>query len=271
MISKWKAYVQLTADRDKAFAINSWNSHSQGTVFGQWYGNSGDDNVDMSSFLSSKEYGSIPAKGMAQLPSASDSAFMYKYAAGYLRAKGYEHYEVSSYALRRSQRSGPASKGSFRSQHNQLYWALNGQWLAVGLGATSFINGHTVARPRELFDYVRWVDDVALTIQSNEGNHDDEVMDDLDDDFLMDTVLKRLRTSDGLSLNWVEHRFGQSYVDAILRGCKLGFVFELVRLDRETKILGLVDPEGFLFSNSIISSIFVELEGINKNSTLNKL
>jgi coproporphyrinogen III oxidase-like Fe-S oxidoreductase len=207
---------------------------------------------------------------MAQLPSASDSAFMYKYAAGYLRAKGYEHYEVSSYALRRSQSSGPECNGLFRSQHNQIYWALNGQWFAVGLGATSFVNGRTVARPRTLIDYVRWVDNIAMTIQSNRCTHDDEVMDDLDDDFLMDTVLKRLRTSDGLSLHWVERRFGLSYVDAILRGCKLGFDFELVRLDHETNVLGLVDPEGFLFSNSIISSIFVELEGINKSSTQNK-
>jgi putative oxygen-independent coproporphyrinogen III oxidase len=64
------------------------------TVFGVWYNNK-------------KE---IPRA--LPLPSEEDSSFMYKYAAGYLAARGFEHYEVSSYAL-----------PGFRSRHNQVYWA----------------------------------------------------------------------------------------------------------------------------------------------------
>jgi oxygen-independent coproporphyrinogen-3 oxidase len=57
---------------------------------------------------------------------------MYKYAAGYLRSKGYEHYEISSYALLQD------SNRPSRHVVQQIYWATDSQWYAVGLGATSF-------------------------------------------------------------------------------------------------------------------------------------
>ena len=97
---------------------------------------------------------------------------MYKYAAGYLRAKNYEHYEVSSYAAfhdnkdddddddddiiskKNSNKKSPLGSISKRSRHNQIYWDYDGQWYAVGLGATSFVESKLVARPRQMNDYI---------------------------------------------------------------------------------------------------------------------
>jgi oxygen-independent coproporphyrinogen-3 oxidase len=229
----------------------------QGTVFGTWYNTekNGDDASEIvaTSFHSTKGESPVPVS-MLRLPTEEESSFMYKYAAGYLRSKGYEHYEVSSYALQ----TGNGNNISYKSQHNQIYWALDGAWYAFGLGATSFVNGRLIARPRTLVDYQRWVEH-QTSLTNSVSQQPEVVVPDLDR--LMDTVLKRLRTSDGLSLDWVQGRFGENYVNAILRGAQLGLDLNLANID-PSNTLRLVDPNGFLYSNSIISSIFVELEDL---------
>lgn len=77
-----------------------------GTVFGKWYQQEND-----------------VVKSIPSLPDPEECAFMYKFASGYLRSKGYEHYEISSYALRNDDGT------SRRSKHNQVYWEPHGQWL----------------------------------------------------------------------------------------------------------------------------------------------
>lgn len=174
---------------------------------------------------------------------------MYKYASGYLRWHGYEHYEVSSYAL-----------PGHRSQHNQVYWAVGGQWYAFGLGATSQMDGQLIARPRTMVDYLRWV------------QHDPSplVAFPRTEDRLLDIVLKRLRTSEGLSLNWIGQEFGASYEEAVRRGAELGMELNMTTID-ERGSLRLTDPEGFLYSNSIISTIFAELENLPDWETVDSL
>ena len=149
-------------------------------------------------------------------------------------------------------------------------------------------------------DYIQWVNNLTTNTTTNltDTNHtnnnrkintaiDDEDEDDDDDavvEEVMDIVLKRLRTVDGLSLQYVQEHYGTLYVNAIVRG-----VQELLqnpqgpdliamshlndddddnndatRMDQgEDRILRLVDPLGFLYSNTIISNIFYELSKTN--------
>lgn len=194
----------------------------QGTVFGTLYG------------TNALFKPNIPA-----LPSEDDAAFMYQYAAGYLRSRGYEHYEVSSYAL-----------AAHRSRHNQIYWDYDGQWYAFGMGATSFVDQRIQARPKTLFDYQRWATE-EYEVEQQQVNSSRL-------DRLLDVVLKRLRTSEGISLHWVRENYGEKAVSAILRGAQLGVELDLVVVEKS--VLRLVDPRGLLFSNTIISCIFVELD-----------
>ena len=197
---------------------------------------------------------------LLRLPSEEECAFMYKYAAGYLRAKNYEHYEVSSYAAfndpvvkikkgrnddggnRNKQRIGPTSR---RSVHNQIYWEYGGQWYAVGLGATSFVDKKLVPRPREMDDYVEWVHEnkehMASTTNEEDGEEGED--DDDDEDFLSDILLKRLRTTDGLDLNWLKSNYGSETVKGVLEGAKLGLELELAE-HTDGNILRLMDPDG---------------------------
>ena len=207
-----------------------------GTVFDKWYS---DEQQQASS--------SLPAKF---LPTPDDCAFMYKYSSGYLKAFGYHHYEISSYSL-----------AGYRSRHNQIYWQPRATWYAVGLGATSSVNGTRYTRPRAMQDYVDWVHGQQETTLPDWLVKDDSV-DELDR--FTDIIMTRLRTSDGLDLDFVAQMYGTDKVERILKGAQLGIDLELAQLlNSEEKsnygLLRLKDPEGFLFSNSIISSIFVEI------------
>jgi oxygen-independent coproporphyrinogen-3 oxidase len=194
--------------------------------------------------------GYVSESSLPPLPTEDDCAFMYKYAAGYLKSKNYEHYEVSSYAFRTDTGGALSSK---RSRHNQIYWAPTSSWYAIGLGATSFVNGQLLARPRTLVDYYSWVD--AERTEAEQQKMDD-------DEYLTDLVMKRLRTSDGLDLKWIQERFGHHVETSILKGANLGLelgLAETVAHDNEGQTLRLKDPDGLLYSNYIISSIFAEL------------
>ena len=208
-----------------------------GTVFGKWY-----DTYDDNDNLKSPK---VPSSATTRpLPSPEESAFQYQYTSGYLRASGYEHYEISSYAL-----------PTRRSRHNSLYWGYDTAWYAAGLGATSFVGGGLLARPRALADYIDWVAKGTQTsIDSEDKDQDEDTMESR----LQDLVLKRLRTLEGLDLEFVQQHYGQVYVDAILRGACLDDLSELVVY--EPPVLRLLDSKGFMFSNSIISSIFVALD-----------
>eukprot|EP00536_Pseudo-nitzschia_multiseries_P001922 jgi/Psemu1/294614/fgenesh1_pm.25_\ len=237
-----------------------------------------DDNYDDASRQFTVE---IPVEGPRQgrrqrilkLPTEDECGFMYKYAAGYLRAKSYEHYEVSSYAAfvdnknvqtihNENDNSTEYSirSTSNRSRHNQIYWEYEGQWHAVGLGATSFVNQKMVVRPREMSDYIDWVVQLKNSTISN-PNKEENVEDRegyIDEDFLTDLLLKRLRTIDGLNLTWLESHYGSGVVKDVLGGASLGLELGLAERTEEN-VLRLTDPDGLLYSNFIISSIFAEL------------
>ena len=131
-----------------------------GTVFGKWYEDSlvddddndlHDDNDNVRS-SETKDSNVIPpmkneihatemqrsskkrlSSGGLQLPSPDECSFCYKFASGYLRSKGYEHYEISSYALvvnstLSNDDKESISRRSLRSRHNQIYWEVGGEW-----------------------------------------------------------------------------------------------------------------------------------------------
>lgn len=242
----------------------------KGTAFGKWYdnGNTRDDDVVIAVGSNATSF-RHPA-----LPSAEECAWMYRYASGYLRSKNYDHYEISSYAYANS-----TSGESHRSKHNQIYWEMNGQWYAIGVGATSNLNGVRFARPRALADYVSWTNDLKQqwTKHSEKDTTDsswkpwlsscmESDKNSTEEDKLLDIIMTRLRTSEGLDLDWIANqaKFGQSRVDAILRGFELALELDLgeriIGPGRKFGFIRLRDPNGFLFSNNIISNIFIETD-----------
>lgn len=111
------------------------------------------------------------------------SATMYAILCRKLKEEGYEHYEISNFALPGKQ-----------SQHNSGYWAFT-PYLGLGPSAHSF-TGQRRYNPSSLKDYIAANGNIAQTEQET------------DDERLNDYVMVKLRTSKGINLNELEAIFG---------------------------------------------------------------
>ena len=175
--------------------------------------------------------------GVSPLPSEETAARMYRLASETLAAAGYEHYEISNYA-----------KSGYQCRHNRVYWE-NRPYYGFGMGATSYVGGQRFSRPRYSQDYYQWVE----TLIAAGGAIDCPPT--CQDDALLETLMLGLRLAEGLDLATLVQQFGDS-IPQRLRKClqpyrQQGWV-ELC--DR----IRLSDPEGFLFSNTILAAIFSE-------------
>jgi len=254
----------------KAVSLNPKANHmsvydlqvEKATTFGKWYSSSIDTDDEEGSTQPQQDMLNSTSHHPS-LPTPDDCAFMYSYASGYLRSRGYEHYEISSYA---AYKSSNKQADSYRSQHNQIYWKPNGQWYSIGLGATSNVNGVRYARPRALSDYIKWIEGL-MTQNTNKPPWLHRNEEDEEDDELLDIVMTRLRTIEGLDLDWTAKHYTTSHVHAIQRGFNLAIDLDLGisdnSPDKKYGSIRLKDPKGFLFSNNIISNIFLELSEMN--------
>jgi putative oxygen-independent coproporphyrinogen III oxidase len=176
--------------------------------------------------------------GAAPLPTDEMTAQMYRSAQKELTAAGYEHYEISNYG-----RSG------FQCRHNRVYWE-NRPYYGFGMAAASYVGGQRFVRPRKRREYFEWVQSggmIDCAIASSEER-------------LLDTLMLGLRLADGLDGETLRSEFGDSAVEKILKTLepyeKMGWV---ATEDFPTKRIKLTDPEGFLFSNVLLSTLFEKL------------
>lgn len=173
--------------------------------------------------------------GVHPLPSDTLAAEMYRLAQRCLTTAGYEHYEISNYA-----RSG------YQCRHNRTYWQ-NHAFYGFGMGATSYIGGERFARPRKTREYYDWVTSQA---QANRIAAPAS-----EQDRWLETLMLGFRLKEGLSLSQLTVQFGEVRVTQLL-AClqpqmQRGWV-EQVGTDR----IRCTDPEGFLFSNIVLSDLF---------------
>ncbi|MEM9449491.1 MAG: radical SAM family heme chaperone HemW [Cyanobacteria bacterium P01_E01_bin.6] len=203
-----------------------------GTAFGRWY-----------------EPGTDP------LPSDTTTATMYRLTQQRLANAGYEHYEISNYA-----------KPGHHCRHNRVYWK-NRPYYGFGMGATSYVLGQRVSRPRTRADYAQWVD--ALVAQGGIIHHPDTTAQDA----LLDTLMLGMRLAEGIDLDVLRHQFGDRPVDVLIEclaphvqkgwvamsseegvGNAIGNSLDTEKLPQRARF---TDPEGFLFSNVVLSDIFL--------------
>ena len=165
-------------------------------------------------------FGDAFHRGRLSLPGEDAEGDMYAWAIDTLTAAGYEHYEISNFAL-------PGK----RSVHNQIYW-LNGEWLGLGPGAHGYWRGRRYANlplPDAWGERLRAGE---TPYEWSRGVSRDEAMDD--------TMIFGLRLLEGVSIPEFVHRFGadprEVYREGIHRLEKLGLLEiggERLRLTRQ--------------------------------------
>lgn len=198
-------------------------------------------------------FGRQYAPGITPLPTDDNAAKMYRSAQQILTQAGYEHYEISNYAL-----------PGHQCRHNRVYWE-NRPYYAFGMGAASYINGFRFTRPRTRREYYAWVQKLVDHggILTGPKMPKTEV--------LLETLMLGLRLAEGLSLEKLTQQFGVEILEQIWAAIhphyQQGWVEivsdsqEIIDLKNAPKLpnsdrLRLKDPEGFLFSNTILADLF---------------
>ncbi len=178
--------------------------------------------------------------GAQPLPTDTQAAQMYCWVSQRLRAAGYEHYEISNYA-----------RPGYQCRHNRVYWA-NQSYYGFGMGAASYLNRQRFTRPRTRAAYADWVD--ALRTHQLPP-----VASDTQHDVLLETLMLGLRLTEGLSLRALTAQFGPQIVTQLRDGLALwqhqGYVILDPEDDPKARIR-LRDPEGLLFSNTILATVW---------------
>lgn len=203
------------------------------SAFGKWYG----------------PQGTLSSSGRLPLPSEEEAAAMLATASQLLRAHGYEHYEVSNYAL-----------PGHQSRHNRKYWQLL-PTIAFGPSAVSYLGHQRFIRPRKLDDYSQWIDSRALlALPAAEVFGDERRTADL-----QEVVMLALRTLPGLDLRILQEACNAKTIAKVEE--LVGHFVDRGLLVRSGENIRLADPTGFLFCNDIISSLFALLPGAALSAT----
>lgn len=95
-------------------------------------------------------------KGKLNLPEEDEERLMYHRATDYLIKKGYNHYEISNYAL-----------PGFECGHNLVYWDLM-PYLGLGLGSHSYMDNKRFYNTSNMLDYIEKVEKKFLPIEGEE-------------------------------------------------------------------------------------------------------
>lgn len=125
-----------------------------------------------------------------ELPDSDEVAELYDYGRNLLSSLGFKRYEISNFC-----------KEGFESRHNLNYWR-RGEYIGVGLAASSFIAGKRFTNTFNLDDYMKCV------ISGFFPAVDAEQVSEADAKF--EKVMLALRTAEGLSLKEYEEQFSSS-------------------------------------------------------------
>ncbi|WP_069790262.1 radical SAM family heme chaperone HemW [Cyanobacterium sp. IPPAS B-1200] len=180
--------------------------------------------------------------GDKPLPQDYTTAQMYRLGSTILQENGYNHYEICNYAQK-----------DYHCKHNLVYWR-NQPYYGFGMGAASYTQKQRFSRPRTRKEYFEFVNQLVI----NGGKIDCEATTATEE--LLDTFMLGLRLKEGVNLPLIEKKFGTDTVSQIIKTLQASIEQKLVIFSNDKKNLKLSDPEGFLYSNSVLTELFMEFE-----------
>lgn len=186
--------------------------------------------------------------GSTPLPNDDDAAQMYRLTQRMLVSAGYNHYEISNYA-----------QPGYQCRHNRVYWE-NRPYYGLGMGAASYIAGKRFSRPRTRREYYTWLEAGAI-VDTPEISATD---------YLLETLMLGLRLVEGIDLAQFTQQNIKTICSCLQPYYDRGWIevenskqqIDLTDLDLVSDSLTklrLSDPEGLLFSNTILATLFEKL------------
>ncbi len=168
-------------------------------------------------------------RGAMQVVSDNESQGEYDIVERELVAAGYEHYEISNYAL-----------PGFRSRHNSSYWR-GVKYLGIGAGAHSFDG--------EQRRYA--VDSIEKYLDGGQGRYECEILSEKD--HYNEFVMTSLRCSEGVDIAEMEKRFPSAMCLYMKEAAKCWLLEGKLR-EGGGRIF--IPTEHFLISDAIIETLF---------------
>jgi putative oxygen-independent coproporphyrinogen III oxidase len=188
--------------------------------------------------------------GEAPLPTDEVTAKMYRQASTILQQSGYEHYEISNYA-----------QSGYQCRHNRVYWE-NRSYYGFGLGAASYTSGIRFTRPRTRQSYYHWLQE----FKQNGGQLFESSLDLTEQ--LLEMLMLGLRLTEGIPLERFQV-FGTVQLEKVLNTLDPYLAEGWITLTapstsvtknksntKSQNSIALTDPEGLLFSNTILTALF---------------
>jgi oxygen-independent coproporphyrinogen-3 oxidase len=134
------------------------------------------------------------AQGQLKMPPDDFQRELFEITIETLTSAGYEHYEISNYAQPGKQ-----------SRHNLNYW-VNGEYLGLGAGASSFFNGDRYKNVNLPARYITQINESRTAVESRETPDRRQRMGE--------AVMLGLRLRQGLNLATFEKQFGITFQEA---------------------------------------------------------
>ena len=133
-------------------------------------------------------------QGQLKMPPDDFQRELYEIAIDTLTGAGYGHYEISNYA-----------KPEKQCRHNLIYWN-NGEYLGLGAGASSGLNGKRIKNENLPARYIKHINETATAVASREIPDRRQRMGE--------TVMLGLRLRAGFQLAAFERQFGVLFNEA---------------------------------------------------------
>lgn len=172
------------------------------------------------------------ACGAAVLPDESVTAAMYSAIIDRLEAAGYEHYEVSNFAL-----------PGYRSRHNTAYWT-DLEYIGFGAGSASYAHGVRKVNVRTPMEYVRRHRGGSSPVAETETLTPTQR--------LAEAIILGLRLREGIDETRLGNRFGSD----ILRTLKPAFSRQIAAgtIERASGRLRLT-RRGLLIADTVLADL----------------
>ena len=172
-------------------------------------------------------------RGEIEACSDETSIAMYNMLIDKLSIAGYEHYEISNFALQ-----------GYRSQHNSGYWS-GVPYLGLGASAHSFDG---VVRRANVSNTSLYINKVLS------GENAFEVEELTLQDRYNETIFTHLRTSDGVDLSLIEKQFGKENLQHLLREAT-SYINDGYLKEVEGRVV--LTRKGIVVSDSICCDLFL--------------
>jgi oxygen-independent coproporphyrinogen-3 oxidase len=134
------------------------------------------------------------SQGLLTLPPDDFQRELFEITIDTLTGAGYEHYEISNYA-----------KSEKQSRHNLNYW-VDGEYIGLGAGASSFFNGDRYKNTNLPARYIARINETQTAVESRETPDRRQRMGE--------AVMLGLRLKEGLNLSTFQQQFGVSFHNA---------------------------------------------------------